>query len=236
MWNLNNLENFCYFDFSEKSNLKINKSCFLYFNNDINIVIKLTKLDKTEEFIQIYNLKKEKIKEIKDKNTKDSSYYLDCYYHNNISYLILCSYNSIKVYNYNKNKWKIYSTDKVNECIQGFVITHIDNGAKIIGSSMDNIYLWNFQSGALLNSIKGGSNRAPFFALCLWNSNSFFIGRGGVLDLVKIKNNKLNVVKRLNEHNELIPCIKKILHPIYGECLISQDFKGIIKLWVNKNK
>ncbi len=103
LWNLNNLENFCSFDFSEKSNLKINQSCFLHFNNDINIVIKLTKLDKTEEFIQIYNLKKEKIKEIKDKNTEDTSYFFDCYCHNNISYLISCNKNPIKVYNYNKN-------------------------------------------------------------------------------------------------------------------------------------
>ena len=79
---------------------------------------------------------------------------MDCYCHNNISYLTLYNNNSIKVYNFNKNKWKIYSTNKVNECIKQFIITNIDNDAKMLGSSYDNIYLWNFGTEALLNSIK----------------------------------------------------------------------------------
>ena len=54
-----------------------------------------------------------------------------------------------------------------------------------------------------------------------------------VLDLVKIKNDELNVVKRLTNHNEIIPHINKIIHPIYGECLVSQDYYKTIKLWAN---
>ena len=53
-------------------------------NQDINTVIKLNKIGKKDGFIQIYNLDKEKIKEIKNDNTKDVTSFLDSYYNKNI--------------------------------------------------------------------------------------------------------------------------------------------------------
>ena len=236
LWNINNLENLFSF---VKPDLNDYQACFLNLNNDILIAMKVPQLTGNYiliNYIQIYNLKKEKIKEIKDKNTKDWPLFIDSFYHNNISYIISCNLSSIKAYNYNKNKWTIYFGDKKEDCFLHFIITNINNALKMIGSSHESIYIWNFQTGQLLNSIKGGSNRASYCKLCLWNNDSFFVGKGGLLELVKIKNNKLNVEKRLSGNNEFIPCIKKIRHPIYGECLISKDYDGVIKLWANKPK
>ena len=56
---------------------------------------------------------------------------------------------------------------------------------------------------------------------------------GRTLNYVKIISDKLNLVKKYSEHKEIIQCIKKIIHPISQECLISQKIDGIIKLWVN---
>ena len=85
--NLNNLENI--FIFNCPQNLQFLNSCFLNINN-VNIVVKQTKhpilID--EGFFQIYNLNKEKIKEIKNNNTKELTVYLDFYQYNNISYII----------------------------------------------------------------------------------------------------------------------------------------------------
>jgi len=237
LWNLNNLENFFFLNFKDP-NILILKSCFLKTKNDIFIAIKLAQKNDIfkEESIQIYNLKKEKIKVIKDESAKDSSCCFDSYYHKNISYLILCNKKCIKVYNYNKNKWTIYYTGNENEYIQNFIIINNGNTLKMIGSSFDNIYLWNFQSGNLLSTFKGGTQRNSFFGVCLWNNDGFFIGHGKTIYLVKIKSDKLSVEKRLSGHKNYIPCIKKIILPIYGECLISQDNDGIIKLWANNHK
>ena len=231
LWNINNLENLFSFEKPDRSEYQ---ACFLNFTNDILIAMKVPQI--TGSYIQIYNLKKEKIKEIKDKNAKDMSLFIDSFYHNNISYIISCDMSSIKAYNYNKNKWTIYYGNKKEDCFLHFIITNNNNALKMIGSSHESIYIWNFQTGQLLNSIKGGSNRAPYWKLCLWNNDSFFVGKGGLLKLVKIKNNKLNVEKRLSGNNEFIACIKKFRHPIYGECLISKDYDGDIKLWANKPK
>ena len=86
--NLNNLENILIFNCPQ--NLQFLNSCFLNINNNINIVVKLTKPPNLidEGFIQIFNLKKEKIKEIKNNNTKELTVYLDFYQYNNISYII----------------------------------------------------------------------------------------------------------------------------------------------------
>ena len=45
--------------------------------------------------------------------------------------------------------------------------------------------------------------------------------------------NTKKVIKDLNGHKKRILSIKKIIHPKYGECLISQDADDSqIKLWI----
>ena len=45
--------------------------------------------------------------------------------------------------------------------------------------------------------------------------------------------NTKKVIKELNGHRDRILSIKKIIHPKYGECLITQDAdKSQIKLWI----
>ena len=107
---------------------------------------------------------------------------------------------------------------------------------EIIGSSFDDIYLWNFETGNLLISIKEKNGKSCFLALWLWNNDNFFVGKWEIIYLVKIRKDKLNIIKKFSEHKQSIACIKKIIHPFYGECLISQDFNGIIKLWLNNHK
>ena len=55
------------------------------------------------------------------------------------------------------------------------------------------------------------------------------------MKLIDLK--KKIVIKTLNcNNNDDISCIKKIIHPLYGECLISQRTKnGKIKIWINKS-
>ena len=44
------------------------------------------------------------------------------------------------------------------------------------------------------------------------------------------------MIKNLESHDNYVLTIKKINHPSYGECLISQGFKkDKIKLWIIKN-
>jgi len=52
-----------------------------------------------------------------------------------------------------------------------------------------------------------------------------------MIKIVDIKNNL--ILNSISGHDNIITTVKKINHPKYGECLLSQDLKeGNIKLWV----
>jgi len=67
--------------------------------------------------------------------------------------------------------------------------------------------------------------------MCLWNNDYLFVGNdSNLIKLIDIKNKKF--IMDLIGHNGTLKTIKKIIHPQYGECLISQstnDYK--IKIW-----
>ena len=71
--------------------------------------------------------------------------------------------------------------------------------------------------------------------MCLWNENYLFVGsKDKTIKLIELKNGLF--VKSLFGHNNDVLTIKKINHPQYGECLISQNWKDSeIILWINEN-
>ena len=56
-------------------------------------------------------------------------------------------------------------------------------------------------------------------------------------NLIKIIDlEKYEVIKDIQtKHKESVKSIKKIFHPIYGECLLSAGRDKAIKLWIIKN-
>ena len=89
-----------------------------------------------------------------------------------------------------------------------------------------------FHTGLLIKKIKVNENLKDAF---LWNNVYLFVGcENKSIQLVDLKNSVL--IKSFTGHNEDVLTIKKINHPQYGDCLISQGFMyDQIKLWINKN-
>ena len=105
---------------------------------------------------------------------------------------------------------------------------------KLIESSGDGfVRIWKFHTGELLNKIKIGKNELR--GLCLWNSNYLFVGcTDNSIKLVELKNGI--IIKSLTGLNNEVCTIKKIVHPIFGECILIQGWENDqIKLWVTKN-
>ena len=103
----------------------------------------------------------------------------------------------------------------------------------MIESSYDgNIRIWNFHSGLLLNKIKISDEN--LYGICLWDDNYLFVGCSDkTIKLIELNNGL--IVKSLTSHNNKVITLKRIIHPKYGDCLISQNFKeSEIKLWVNE--
>ena len=237
IWNINNWE--CILNLTN-----INKqgvlysSCFLNQNNNIYIITSNFYIKGKSESIKIFDFNGQQIKEIKDSN--EPTFLIDTYYDNISSkyYIITGNFNYSKSYDYEKNNIYHKYIDNDNDNDKRYIILSIiiknNNGIiKLIESSTDGILrIFNFHSGLLLNKLKITNNK--LYGICLLNDNYLFVGcEDKTIKIVEIQNEL--IVKSLIGHNNQVITIKKIIHPKYGECLISQNWlQSEIKLWVNE--
>ena len=229
LWNINNFECLLNLRYINKIGF-INSACFLNNNNEIYIVTSGSIYPGTPEPVKIFNLNGQKIKEINDLN--DCTYFIDSYYDKKLlkNYIITGNKEFNKSYDYNNNNFYHKYFDK--NCTYHYSLTIINNNEEIllIGPNLDNnIRIWNFHSGLLLKKINCYN---PLFGVCLWDNDHFFVGcEDKTIKIIEIKTGK--IIETLTGHNESISTIKKIIHPKYGECLISKGlYNEPLKLWI----
>ena len=77
-------------------------------------------------------------------------------------------------------------------------------------------------------------NNEYIFGICLWDEDYLFVGcKDKIIKLIDLNNGI--IIKDLYGHKNNVIAVKKINHPKYGDCLISQGVGcDEIKLWINK--
>ena len=231
LWNVNSYE--CLYEFknvNEKG--KLYSACFLYDNDQIYIITSHAMWGDEFEFIKVFDLNGNKIKDIED--SKEYTAFIDTYNENkkNKNYIITGNRGYSKSYSYDDNKvYHKYSYNDYN--LHNSIIIY--NNEEIIYlielSSSGKIGMWDFHSAELLYIIEINYN---LFSICLWNKDYLIIGCGDkTIKLIDIKNRVIK--KDIIGHNNYILTIKKVRHPKYGECLISKDMGNNIKLFINKD-
>jgi len=234
LWNFNNFE--CLLDIQNVNNEGFLFSASILKNKNENYIITSNcNWDDTPESMKVFDLKGTKLKEIK--NSREGILFLDNYYDNELStnFIVIGTINYVKSYNYDRDEVYHEYNDIYNIFHCSIIIYKDENITKLIESGTDgNVRIWNFHSGDLLNKIKV----YPFwlYGICLWNNDHLFVGcTDRTIRLINLKNG--NIINNLLGHNQRIITIKKINHPKYGFCLLSQGYKDDgIKLWVNKNQ
>ena len=230
LWNINifecllNLENI-------NNNGLLFSACFFNNNNQIYIITS-NYCYQGPELIKIFDINGNKIKEIKDSN--ENTFFIDTYYDNELSknYIITANKNNCKSYEYEENKvYHIYDNKDIRNH-NSAIITKNEGIVKLIESSATGrIRIWNFHTGQIIRTIMV-KRFTQVFGLCLWNNEFFFAGCSDKkIKLINI--NRARVFDELSGHNSDVLTIKKIIHPQYGECLISNS--DAIKLWKIKN-
>ena len=218
---------------------KIYSSGYLYsasflIDNGKYFIVTCNSSQKSES-IKIFNFYGEYIKDIT--NSNEDTYFIDTYYDNKLNkYFILTGNISyVKSYDYSENKLYFkYHDNGNNHGHDSIIVDNFKETIKLIESSGDGfIRIWKFHSGILLNKISTGKNELR--GLCLWNSNYLFVGStDNTIKLVEIKNGI--IIKSLTGYNNEVCTIKKIIHPTFGECIITQGWENDqIKLWVTKS-
>ena len=233
LWNIKNFE--CLYNYENvNNNGYLYSACFLNDNNNNYIITTNCAWKGISEPIKFFDFNGNKIKEIN--NSKEKTYFIDILYDKKLSknYLITGNEGCIRSYNCSSNNiYRIYNDNdkKDHDCI---VVYNDNEEIKLIDSSDDgNIRIWNFHSAKLIKKIKICD--CDLYGMCLWNNDYLFFGcEEKLIKIIDLK--KGIIIDNLKGHNNWVITMKKINHPEYGECLISQDSgKGQIKLWVIKN-
>ena len=207
-------------------------ACFMNENNNIYIISSNCNWSEATEKIKVYDFNGQKIREVDNSNHK--SFYIDSYYDKNYlkNYIITGNYGYAISYDYNKNDLYHIYNENDKKCHLSMIIYNNEEKTKLIESSTDgNIRIWDFHSGAILDKIRISSEYLR--GICLYNSDYLFVGCDDkTIKIIELKT-KL-IIKSLNGHNNKVLAIKKIMHPHYGECLISQGYENDqIKIWTN---
>ena len=236
MWDINNLEFIITINNINRHGFT-KSACILNFNNDLFIVTSNYSHSEVQEPIRLYNMDGYKIKEINYKNNQ--TYFIDIYHDKqfDIKYIITGNLGFVRTYNYtNDCKYHRYNDDDDEEYEHYKVIIYNkDNNTKIISTGKERqIIIWDFHSTELINKIKVSDITFDnLYGISLWNNNILVAGCGNTLHIIDIKNEE--VVNILIGHSYNIMTIKTIIHPIYGECIVSQElYNGQIKLWANQ--
>ena len=229
LWNINNFECILEIKRNDKNEF-YNSACFLTNINQIFIIAGNRKP------IQVFDLNGNIQKEIN--KTDNFIFFIDAYYDEKLSknFIITGNDGYSKSYDFINNKlyYKYSMNNKDYKNHNSISILNDKEITQLIDSSADgNIRIWNFHTGQLLKKID--VSQKELYGICLWNNDYLFVGcKDNSIKLIELKNG--NIVKNLSGHNSEVITIKKIIHPKYGECIISQGRgKDHLKLWINKN-
>ena len=229
MWNIKNLE--CILNIQNiYEDGAIYSACFLN-NNNLNYIISSNCNNYgPSQPIKIFDINGNMVKEINDSN--DYTYFIDKYYDIKTSknYIITANFGNVKSYDFHKNKRYHKYYDKNKNRHFSIAIDSNENIIKLFESSCDgNIRIWNFHTSELLKKIKVCDNL--LYGICIWNNKNLFVGcEDKTIKLIDLSKGK--IVNSLIGHKEKVINLKKLKHPKYGECLISQGSTfDQIKLW-----
>ena len=225
-YNINNLNN---------NNLNNNK-----YNEEYYIVSSNRNHLGTAEGIKLFDLNGKMLSNFPESN--DNTCFIDTFCEKekkgnkeNLKYYIITGNTGhVKSYDFINKKLFMKYSEKNNKsdhlCI---IIKKLEEIIKLIESCADSyIRIWKFHTGELLGKIdcKNG-----LLGICFWNGDYLFTGcKDNSIKLIDIKN--LKIMKTFNGHNNYVCTIRKIVHPKYGGCIISQSWHNDdIKIWMNNS-
>ena len=183
-----------------------------------------------DEYIKIFDFKGKFL----DKQIKVGDYvnFLDTYYETEKGKIFIINGTSrgLKVHDF--DDCSIYNTYYEKEqSAHAYIILYKNeskNRMELIDADMKGfIRIWDFHSAKLLKTIK---METIVNGICLWDNRYLATsGRDTLIKLVDLRSKK--IIKKLSGHEKETLSVKKIHLSKYGDCLVSLDRNGIIKLW-----
>ena len=167
----------------------------------------------------------------------ESTYFIDVYYDNKEKKNYILNANSVDVKSYSFKNGELYHKYKGTPQTwhMSVVVNDTRNQQILIESDGNgNIRLWEFHTANLLKTI-ASSPTLNLRGICLWNDEYLFAA-GNDYQVKLFDLNQGKFIKSFKGHSSTVCSIEKVVHPKYGECLISQGLDGKLKMWVYPQK
>ena len=245
VWNIH--DNFkkefnCKIDYSYSCHIY---SCIITNIQQFNYVITSSyanssnKKDAKMDCTKMYSLmNKDFIKNIYNTESNCTRYMLSWYNDSDENtYIIELCDSKISINNLLKQKnYCIFKSEFSNEeYLTGFLYNKDENDYLITGSWNGYVRIWDLDEKTQINFIQ--TENVELYNIIPWSEKCAviaykFLNRIKIMDIkyfeivTEIECNKLNGIK----------CIKKIIHPLYGQCLISCSENGEINLFLFNEK
>ena len=184
------------------------------------------------DYIKLWNFEKGTfIRNIGSKN--DYTYFINSWSHDSKNYIINANADNVKIYGIEKENelYGEYTGKQRTWHMSAFVekINDIDTLFESDGNGY--VRLWNLENNTLMKTICCMS--CSLRGLCLWNSQYIIAASSDksfkVIDFV----NEKCVTSKSGQHANSLCSVRKIMHPKYGEALLTGSIDGSIKLWIN---
>ena len=164
----------------------------------------------------------------------DFTYYVNSFKHKDKYYLINGNSSNVKVYgmDYTNDVIGTFSGPSKTWHMSAFVKFH--NGIETLFESdgYGDVRLWNYEKQSIICTINCPS--CNIRGIILWNSN-YIIASSHDKTVRIIDIEKKKWVLNLTGHTDALCAVRKVVHPKYGECLLSGSVDGSIKLWTINN-
>lgn len=239
IWEINDINNYKKYDIKLKTNDFI-YSCLMYFES-INAYIITSTCGKDDTKLFILN-DQNNIKFVKNiKNSKNNNVYYLLIWPNKISkemHLIQFCKKKIVISNINSNEiyWNLIDEkNKDGPYMNGFIYSNKKNENEyyeyLYSVSMNGyINIWELHQKLLINSIFINNNFLN--QIIQWNENYIIMTNGNKNNILIMDLNCGRIISNIfSKHEKGIINIKKVVHPIYGESLLSCGLEGSIFLW-----
>ena len=234
LWNLLNYK----LIYSLKINYSVNTriySCLSYFpENKDNYLITSSNEDKEEDFTKIYDFYTSNfIGNLEHTNRKDI-FYLLLWNNNNNDYVIGTSNSLIFINNIEtKKNYKILESDKVLSNFNSACLFQKDGVDYLYVTTVRGcIIIWDLNKYIIKEYIYYKSSY--FCNILIWSENYLLVSEknDGCILVIDIQRNRVISVLK-NIHDFYAMCLKKIIHPIYGESLLSCAIDNKINLSIH---
>ena len=242
VWNINENYNILHFIKTEYIDNNI-YSCYIFFDNfDNNYIFTSCGLNRYKKndtsYTKMYSLKDGTFwKNIVDSND-NNTYYLLIWHNENtkINYLVECCEDKIVITNFTLNEIYIKLVDSRFKILKNYsaFISSSDNknGKDYLYCSSSNgcLVIWDLKDKILYYFRK--ISKVELYNIIQWNKQYAIISGGTNKTIIIYDIENLKEFKTIQtDHSSNVNCIKKIMHPIYGECLLSSGNDHKIKLW-----